>query len=266
MARLEYRRIGDRGRHGITSRHSCKSVCLIAIVIAAFGMPAQAQTTQNIDHNSLLLPYLSLLNSPDVMAKNLQQAISINNLSTPAQRNLAIADNLFALDNGSIVADGLGTGLDRIYQNAIKQQLAAPVGKQRIVQTFRQANGIATTDAALSKIYFFNGTRAVTGTHRERFAAISGSAKSNPEFRPGPASTADRQSRFPERPFRLRIHPRPSVRDHGAAERYQQLLTRASEYGNSRIVLGAHYPLDIIAGPIIATYDVAQLLNNNPKF
>ena len=43
-------------------------------------------------------------------------------------------------------------------------------------------------------------------------------------------------------------------------------MTRASEYGNSRIALGAHYPLDVIAGRIIATYDIAQLLNNNPKY
>ena len=44
---------------------------------------------------------------------------------------------------------------------------------------------------------------------------------------------------------------------------YQQQLTRASEYGNRRIVLGAHNPLDVAAGRIQATYDVAQLLNNN---
>ena len=44
------------------------------------------------------------------------------------------------------------------------------------------------------------------------------------------------------------------------------MLTRASEYGNSRIVLGVHYPLDIIAGRVLGTYDVAQMLNNNPQY
>src|SRR5262249_18598533 len=49
-------------------------------------------------------------------------------------------------------------------------------------------------------------------------------------------------------------------------ERYQQLLTRASEYSDSRIVLGAHTPLDIIGGRVLATYDLVQLLNGNPAY
>ncbi len=43
---------------------------------------------------------------------------------------------------------------------------------------------------------------------------------------------------------------------------YQNFLTRATQYANSRIVLGVHYPLDIIASRALATYDLAQAFTN----
>ena len=45
-------------------------------------------------------------------------------------------------------------------------------------------------------------------------------------------------------------------------EQYQNMLSRASEYGNSRIVLGVHYALDVIGGRSLAQYDLAQALAN----
>jgi membrane-associated phospholipid phosphatase len=44
--------------------------------------------------------------------------------------------------------------------------------------------------------------------------------------------------------------------------RYSQQITRAAEYGNDRIVLGAHYAMDVIAGRTLALHDVAQMLAN----
>ncbi|WP_018266272.1 autotransporter family protein [Methylosinus sp. LW4] len=49
-------------------------------------------------------------------------------------------------------------------------------------------------------------------------------------------------------------------------ERYQQLITRGAEFGNSRIVLGAHYPLDVIGARIQTYYDLVQILNGNPAY
>lgn len=48
--------------------------------------------------------------------------------------------------------------------------------------------------------------------------------------------------------------------------RYRQMITRGAEYGNSRIVLGAHYAMDVIAGRALASYDVAHLLANDPAY
>jgi subtilase-type serine protease len=45
-------------------------------------------------------------------------------------------------------------------------------------------------------------------------------------------------------------------------ELYQSMLSRGSRYANSRIVLGVHYPLDIIASRSLASYDLAQAFTN----
>jgi hypothetical protein len=49
-------------------------------------------------------------------------------------------------------------------------------------------------------------------------------------------------------------------------ERYQQQITRAAEYGNDRIIVGAHYAMDVIGGRTLALYDVAHLLANDPDY
>ncbi len=49
-------------------------------------------------------------------------------------------------------------------------------------------------------------------------------------------------------------------------ERFPQMVTRGAEYGNSRIVLGAHYAMDVIGGRTLAYYDVAQLLAEKPAY
>ena len=49
-------------------------------------------------------------------------------------------------------------------------------------------------------------------------------------------------------------------------QRYPQMITRAAEYANGRIVLGAHYAMDVIGGRTLAIYDIAQLLANRPGY
>lgn len=45
-------------------------------------------------------------------------------------------------------------------------------------------------------------------------------------------------------------------------ERYQEMLTRASEMGDSRIVAGMHSPLDVMGGRVLATALAAATLND----
>ena len=47
------------------------------------------------------------------------------------------------------------------------------------------------------------------------------------------------------------------------SERYSQMIVRAAEYGNNRIVIGAHY---VLAGRTLASYDLAHLLAGDPVY
>lgn len=49
-------------------------------------------------------------------------------------------------------------------------------------------------------------------------------------------------------------------------DRYQQMIVRGAEYGNDRIIMGAHYAMDVLAGRTLATYDMAHLLANDPDY
>ena len=49
-------------------------------------------------------------------------------------------------------------------------------------------------------------------------------------------------------------------------ERYREMIARGAEYGEDRIVVGAHYATDVMAGRTLATYDVAHLLANDPAY
>jgi hypothetical protein len=49
-------------------------------------------------------------------------------------------------------------------------------------------------------------------------------------------------------------------------ERYQQMIARGAEYGNDRIIMGAHYAMDVLGGRTLALYDMAHLLANDPTY
>jgi hypothetical protein len=48
--------------------------------------------------------------------------------------------------------------------------------------------------------------------------------------------------------------------------RYPEMITRGAEYGNDRILIGAHYAMDVIGGRTVALYDMAHLLANDPAY
>jgi hypothetical protein len=49
-------------------------------------------------------------------------------------------------------------------------------------------------------------------------------------------------------------------------DRFQEMVVRGAEYGNDRIIMGAHYAMDVLGGRTLATYDLAHLLANDPAY
>lgn len=49
-------------------------------------------------------------------------------------------------------------------------------------------------------------------------------------------------------------------------ERYGQMIARAAEYGSDRIIMGAHYAMDVLGGRTLALHDVAHLLANDTAY
>ncbi len=49
-------------------------------------------------------------------------------------------------------------------------------------------------------------------------------------------------------------------------QRYAPMVARGAEYGNDRIILGAHYAMDVIGGRTLALHDLAHLLADDPPY
>ena len=49
-------------------------------------------------------------------------------------------------------------------------------------------------------------------------------------------------------------------------DRYQEMVVRGADYGNDRIIMGAHYAMDVLGGRTLATWDLAHLLANDPAY
>jgi hypothetical protein len=49
-------------------------------------------------------------------------------------------------------------------------------------------------------------------------------------------------------------------------QRYPEMIARGAEYGDNRIILGAHYTMDVLGGRALALHDIAQLLAGKPGY
>ncbi len=190
---------------------------------------------------------------------------------------------------------GLGVQLGAIYQTGVAGGTAGPLANT--VALLTKAYTFTSSDLGMAKNYFANGTIngtttavAPAGSTLPTFNGLPNTTNSVYDVAYGVTNTQPGQNIYGDsRPAQVSsqinlfdptalngINTNPSFPSGHTTyaftdsmligmmvpELYQSMLLRASEYGNSRIVLGVHYPLDIIASRAFVSYDLAQALTN----
>jgi len=260
--------------------------------------PATAGTiSTNAAAVSLLSGFSSLPQS--AFSANLAATIAINNNASAAQRSQAYSDanNLDPNPTAYVssgqtqsgiaqLSDGLGTVASSVLSNMVNNY-SASAANTSVYNVFRQAYTLSGADSSNDKTYF--GNLKVYDTAYNYTTSVNGyQTTSNGDPRPFLISTSIQLYTAPGTSAAYGLPGStyataatspsfPSGHTTGGwtyalleaimlPERYQQEITRGSEYGYSRVVLGVHYALDAIAGRILALKDVASMLNNTSGY
>lgn len=190
-----------------------------------------------------LLSGFSALPAP-VLAANLATVTTINRDAAAATRHQALAD-AEGIDFLYFLSDALGPRLGRAFITAYDK---GELGK---AAALIKASEIGTGKA---KKHFHNDRPFLVKGNTIHLVPDDTVVKDNKPY------TADGGS-FPSG------HTNTGVTDalllaQMIPERYDALVTRGARYGYSRLVLGVHYPLDVMGSRMVAESNVATFLND----
>ncbi|MGV9745201.1 acid phosphatase [Rhodococcus zopfii] len=192
---------------------------------------------------------------PDLMQRNLDRGVEINNAAVPVEQQRALFDHNH--DRLLSLSDGLGEGLGEVFRTALAEH-RLPKVEALLAGDLARAGGILNS-TLLEKGHWSNPRPFEVVP--ERIVAYRGD---------GVSGAAD--------PF-TEVYGTDSYPSGHAAQAYwkgillagmlpelaPQILTRASEIGNGRIVLGVHFPLDVMGGRIMGQAAAADRLGD-PAF
>jgi hypothetical protein len=170
-------------------------------------------------------------NRPDIMKLNDKKTIKINQAATKAQSARAIIDQY--ADMSITMSDGLGKHLGEIYRTA------------------REAGQLPKTDALLAKNGGLVGKYSSTNPVKTYFANprpyVAFPLKLKYRDKPNGNAWAGQDGSYPSGHTSQAFWQGTALATM-LPELAPQILARASDAGNNRIIMGAHYPLDVMAG------------------
>lgn len=184
--------------------------------------------------------------SADVLQQNMATVTRINREATTGQREQALVD---AEGQGYLyyLADALGPKLGNAFISAYHR------GELRKAAALIKATEINTANAKRHFDYPRPFLQPNTPLHLVPDTAVIGDNKpytaSGGAFPSGHTNTG-----YTDALLLAEMLP----------ERFVPLIDRGARYGYSRIVLGVHYPLDVIGSRMIAERNVAHYLNDPP--
>jgi membrane-associated phospholipid phosphatase len=220
---------------GVTGATAAEGQAVVAPPVAPFD-PAvldKAYPSNTIyDFVPMLDGFTSLkANRPDIMKLNDKKIVTINQAATRAQSDRAIIDQYG--DMSITMSDGLGRDLGAIYRTA------------------REAGQLPKTAALLAKsgglVGRYSSTNPVKNFYDNPRPYVRFPLMLKYRDKVGGNAWAGKDGSYPSGHTSQAFWQGISLATM-LPELAPQILARASDAGNNRIVMGAHYPLDVMAG------------------
>lgn len=192
---------------------------------------------------------------PDLIQRNLDVTVEVNNAASATEQQRALFDS--KNERLESLADGLGAGLGEVFRSALADG-RLPKLDALLTGYLARAGGIVNS-SLIEKQYWDNPRPFEVAPERIHYYfgdGVNGSADPYAEVR----GTASYPSGHTSTAYLNGILLADML-----PELAPQILTRASEIGHSRMVLGVHYPLDVMGGRILGQAAAADRLND-PAF
>ncbi len=208
------------------------------------------------------------LNS-SVLDANIQKVIDMAARRTSSEADAAYLDD--RRNQSYSVIDGLGSLTDVYRKNAGANTTINDIPADALTKKYEDAGTNAgSTSSALGNIVnlvnTLRGDYSSTSSAKAYFSYPRPFRWSNnsvvvPTLLPAQNSDPSKDGGFPSGHTNA-AYLSAIAMAYAVPERYQELLTRASELGNNRIVAGMHSPLDVMGGRVMATATAAAILSD----